>query len=163
MIRCIVAVDSKNGMANDHGIPWDLPADRRYFREQTKNGIVIMGYGTYAEFAEPLPDRLNMVVARKGTELRLGFELITDIFKFLSNCEEDVWIIGGAKLFESTIYLVDELFITQIEGDYSCTKFFSNYSSIFRCVDKESSQTENGISFSFTRWKRTTHLLHKQR
>ncbi len=163
MIRCIVAVDGKNGMANSHGIPWDLPTDRKYFREQTKNGIVIMGYGTYAEFVEPLSDRRNMVVAREGTELRPGFELITNIFEFLRNCEEDVWIIGGAKLFESTIYLADELLITQIEGDYSCTKFFPDYSSVFRRVDTDPSQSENGITYTFTRWKRTTHLLHKQR
>lgn len=163
MIRCIVAVDSKNGMANDHGIPWDLPVDRKYFRDQTKNGIVVMGFGTYAEFAEPLPDRRNMVVGREGTELRPGFELITDIFEFIRISEKDIWIIGGAKLFESTIYLADELLITQIEGDYGCTKFFPDYSSAFRRVDTESSQTENGISFSFTHWKRTTHLLHKQR
>lgn len=163
MIRCIVAVDSKNGMANEHGIPWDLPADRKYFRDQTKDSIVIMGYGTYAEFAEPLPDRRNMVVAREGTELRPGFKLITDIFEFFRNCKEDVWIIGGAKLFESTIYLADELFITQIEGDYHCTKFFPEFSTVFRRVDTETSQKENGITFTFTHWKRTTHLLHKQR
>lgn len=163
MIRCIVAVDQKNGMANDHGIPWDLPADRKYFRDQTKNSIVVMGYGTYAEFTEPLPDRRNLVVGREGTELRPGFELITSVLEFVRSCNEDVWIIGGAKLFETTIYLADELFITQIESDFHCTKFFPGYIDAFRRVDNESSQTENGITFTFTQWKRTTHLLHKQR
>lgn len=163
MIRCIVAVDSKNGMANDHGIPWDLPADRKYFRDQTKNSIVVMGYGTYAEFAEPLPDRRNIVVSREGTDLRPGFELVVDVFEFLKNSTEDVWIIGGAKLFASTIYLADELYITQLEGEFKCTKFFPKYSEAFRRVDTENSKLENGITFSFTHWKRTTHLLHKQR
>lgn len=163
MIRCIVAVDSKNGMANDHGIPWNLPADRKYFRDQTKNSIVVMGYGTYIEFAEPLPERRNIVVSRAGTELRPGFELVVDVNEFLRSCRDDVWIIGGAKLFASTIYLADELFITQIDGDFHCTKFFPVYQDTFRRVDTENSQTENSITFALTHWKRTTHLLHKQR
>lgn len=163
MIRCIVAIDQKNGMANDQGIPWDLPADRAYFREQTKNGIVVMGYGTFAEFREPLPERRNLVVAREGTELQPGFELITDAIDYLRNTKEDVWIIGGAKLFEATIYMADELYITLIEGDFKCTKFFPDYSQAFGRVDNNPSQQENVIKFTFTQWKRTSHLLHKQR
>ena len=90
MIRRIVAVGNKNGMANDHGIPWDLPKDRTYFRDKLKNGIVVMGFGTYKEFSEPLPDRQNVVVARKGTELQQGFEIVSDLITHLRQIQEDV-------------------------------------------------------------------------
>jgi dihydrofolate reductase len=163
MIRCIVAVDSKNGIATENGIPWDLPKDRQYFRSKTVNSTIVMGFGMYQELAEPLPDRRNIVVVREGTKLRPGFEKVTDVIDFLRSTKEDVWVVGGAKIYQATISMLDELYITQIDGDFHCTKFFPEYTDAFRRVDSEPSQTDNGINFTFTHWKRTTHLLHKQR
>jgi dihydrofolate reductase len=163
MIRCIVAIDSKNGLANETGIPWNLPSDKAYFRNQTNGGIVLMGYDTYRKFNKPLVERKNLVVVREGTVLSPGFEHVTNTVEYLRKTTDDIWIIGGSKLFESTVYLADELFITQIDGDFNCTKFFPDYTGIFRQVDTEEPHLENDITYTFTHWKRTTHLLHKQR
>ena len=54
-----------------------------------------MGYRTYKEFKEPLPDRLNYVVVRDNTELRDGFKIITDLGVFLKDFKEkEIWVIG---------------------------------------------------------------------
>ena len=57
-------------------------------------------------------------------------------------------------MFESTIDLADELYITQLDGDWHCTKFFPEFRDKFELKSALSPQTENGITFRFTTWKR---------
>jgi dihydrofolate reductase len=128
MIRCIVAADEKNGIATDDGIPWNLPNDTKYFREKTSTGIVLMGIGTYKEFTNPMHDHINYVATHSEEEIRPGFTKVTDVPDFFKkHATETINNIGGAGLFASTIQLANELFITQIEADFSCTKFFPTY------------------------------------
>ena len=156
MIKAIVAIDEKRGLANDQGIPWQgkLPSDTRYYRDKIKIGLVLMGYGMYAELTKPYPGRINYVATGSKQELREGFEPVEDAREFLINSKEDVWDMGGANLLASTFYLIDELYITQLEGDFHCTKFFPEYEQNFEKVSQSEPKTENGIPFRFTVWKR---------
>jgi dihydrofolate reductase len=156
MIRFIAAIDSKQGLADEHGIPWQrkLPTDIAYFRAKTKGGIVLMGYRTYEEFDKPLPERRNLVASAKAESLRAGFERVHDASKFLKNTKEDVWVIGGAALFASTLDLADELYLTRVKGDFHCTKFFPPFEQDFRLESRSEPQTENGITFRFEVWRR---------
>jgi dihydrofolate reductase len=156
--RLIAAVDAKLGVANDHGIPWQgkLPSDAKYFRDQTSQGIIVMGYGTYQEFTAPLHDRENFVVARPDSgELRAGFVAITDVASFLQQRANDlVWVIGGAALFAATLDSADELYLTRVEQDFDCTKFFPAFSDAFALTSDAVPQVENGITFHFEIWHR---------
>lgn len=154
MIRCIVAIDSKRGMANNEGIPWELPKDIQYFREKTENGSVLMGYATYKEFKKPLHNRINYVANLEEVHLRPGFTLVRDAKEFVQNFRGDLWIIGGAGLFAQTIQFADELFLTRLEGDFKCTKFFPDFEEVFTCVERGKQQDQNGISFRFEVWAR---------
>ncbi len=151
MIRCIAAIDSMRGLATDEGIPWHLPLDQLYFRQQTIHSRMVMGYRTYLEFDKPLPDRQNFVVVREGSEpLREGFQLIKDLPSWLAQQQDDVWVIGGAGLFNVSIHLADELYLTHVEGDFHCTKFFPSYEQDFRVVFQSVAFKDNDISFQFS-------------
>lgn len=158
MLGLIAAVDERLGVANDRGIPWQgqLPTDAHYFREQTAEGVIVMGYGTYQEFASPLHDRENFVVQRPGSgELRPGFVGVTDVESFLHlYSNELVWVIGGAALFAATMRWADRLFLTRLEGDFHCTKFFPSFTDTFALESAAGPQVENGIPFHFEIWRR---------
>ena len=154
MIRFIAALDNQHGIANTKGIPWDLPSDKAYFREKTLNCKVLMGYVTYNEMAEPLPDRKNIVATNKNEDLRAGFEKITSVREFLTNSTEDIWVIGGAGLFASVIDLADELYLTRIDKDFNCTKFFPEFEDNFDLISFTDPRTENNTAFSFQIWNR---------
>ena len=68
--------------------------------------------------------------------------------------EPDIWVGGGASLFASTIDLADELYLTLIDHDFNCTKFFPQYEKDFELLAQTKPQAENGITFRFTTWKR---------
>jgi len=157
MIRSIVAIDEKRGMANNGGIPWQgkIPSDTAYFREKTlSGGIILMGYGTYAEFKQPLHERKNFVATHKVEPLRDGFNKVHDAREFLQQATENVWNIGGAALFEDTLDLNDELYVTKLQGDFDCTKFFPEYEDTFKLVSESEPVVENGITFTFCVYKR---------
>jgi dihydrofolate reductase len=159
MIRLIAAVDSKLGVADDHGIPWQgkIPTDTQYFNDQTSDGIILMGYRTYQEFDKPLHDRVNFVVTRPDSpELRSGFEGVADLTSFLhDHTQELVWVIGGAGLFAASLDAADELYITQLDADFHCTKFFPSFSNNFVMLSSLGPHEESGISFLFEIWQRS--------
>lgn len=156
MIRFIAAIDSKFGMANDHGIPWQgkVPSDVAYFRRKTLGSTVLMGYGTYKEFDSPLPGRTNIVASSSSTSLLPGFELTSDARQFLLSTTSNVWVIGGPGLFAQTLDLADELYLTRIKGDFGCSKFFPEFSHQFKKLSSTEPISENGISLHFEVWRR---------
>lgn len=156
MIRSIVAVDLKRGIATGTGIPWHLPGDVAYFREQTSTGNVVMGRATYEEFDSPLHGRDNFVLTSKTDSLRDGFKPIANLDELVQDSiGTDVWFIGGAGVYASTFSVVDEVLITQVIGDFHCTKFFPAYEGEFTLVESGEEQREANVRYRFERWQRT--------
>jgi len=156
MIRFIAVIDSKQGLADDNGIPWQglLPTDIAFFRSKSIHGNLMMGYGWYVEQKKPLPERKNLVATTKTEPLRPGFEAVHDARAYLQNAKEDIWVGGGALLFASTLDLANVLYITQLKDqDWHCTKFFPPYKDKFQMVSESEPITESGITYTFQVWK----------
>ncbi len=154
MIKAIVAIDNRRGMANDKGIPWHLPSDLKYYRNQTLNGAILMGYGTYKEFAKPFHDRLNYVANPEKVDLKPGFKCVTDARQFLKDFKDDIWVIGGAGLIHEIMDLIEELYITQLQADFKCTKFLPEFKDKFELASESDPITENDVTYTFQVWKR---------
>lgn len=158
MIRAIAAVDSCFGLATDTGIPWHVPADVAHFRSAIASSAVLMGYGTYREFVSPLPDSTNYVATRHGSELREGFVAVDDVESLLTEeLAGDLWVIGGAALYASTLPLVHELALTRVDGDFDCTKFFPPFEGMFGLVTDEAVPPSDDVpAIRFQTWRRAS-------
>lgn len=157
MIRFVAALDKNRGIADDHGIPWKgrIPGDSKYYRDLiSKGGAILMGYGVYKEKTTPYEGGTNYVASRNTEKLRDGFTLVSDAREFQANSKEDVWNLGGAGLFASTIDQADELHLTQLDQAFDCTKFFPEYKDDFKLVSESEPHTENGITYTFQVWTR---------
>lgn len=154
MIRAIVAMDIKQGIADDRGMPWRLPKEHQHFKESTQGTTVIMGYNTYLTFKRPLRNRRNIVWCQKGTVLKEGFYAFENIEDLLLDTTEDMWIIGGATLYASTLRYCKELYITRINRDFNCTKFFPRFDDEFELVSRSKPCQEGGIEYAYERWAR---------
>ena len=154
MMRMVAAIDEKYGLADDAGIPWDLPTDKQYFVNQTRQGIILMGRGTYQEFKQPMHGRTNYVATRSPARLRPGFVAVHDVRAFIGQHKADIiQNIGGAGLFTSTLDLADELVLTRIKADFNCTKFFPHFENDFKLVSQSEPMVENGIEFRYEFWR----------
>jgi len=155
MINLIAAIDIHRGIANNEGIPWKLPLDRHYFKEQIKGSTVIMGKHVYDELEHPFEGCNNFVLTHQVDNLREGFSAVHDLNSFIQEqASETIWVLGGAQLYEQTLPFADQLYITQLDTDFSCSKFFPIFSNNFILLSETPKQKDNNISFSFQIWRK---------
>lgn len=157
MIRQIAAIDSKRGIATDSGIPWTLPGDTAYFHDKTATGVIVMGWATYSEFAAPLHQRDNFVLTADTAPLRSGFRPVVGLDQLAADHpEEDIWVIGGATVYAQTIGEAGELLLTQVAGDFGCTKFFPPYQDDFGLAARSDAHREGGATYRFEVWRHSS-------
>lgn len=128
MIRAILAHDAYWGIGKDGYLPWPKnDDDLAWFKETTLGGTVVMGRNTWESLPKkPLPGRKNSVVSNT-MKFQSDVEVIrSDIYKSrlaIMNYMDDVWIIGGAKLLEDSLDIIDELLLNDVGGVYDCDIF----------------------------------------
>ena len=126
-VKAILACDSDWGIGKDGGLPWPHnPADLKWFKQSTLNHTVVMGKATWDSLpVKPLPNRVNVVVSSSDILAKVDVLSITDLRRRLSSMDpdQDVWIIGGARLIEGMMDYIDEFHLSQINGTYNCDTF----------------------------------------
>ena len=129
MIKAILACDDDWGIGRDGSLPWPHnPADLAWFKENTLNSSVVMGRATWESkgMPKPLPKRHNVVVSSSMRE-QDGVEVVRpDIYKsriVTMNMTDNVWIIGGAQLITGSLDIIDEIWLSRIQGTYNCDTF----------------------------------------
>jgi dihydrofolate reductase len=119
-ISQIVAASLNNVIGKDNGLPWHMPVDAAYFREKTWGHHVVMGRRNYEAEGKPLPGRVNIVLTRKsGLSLRgaLVMQQIEDAIAFAeSRKENELFIIGGAKIYQLAMPFTDRIYLTRIHA-----------------------------------------------
>jgi dihydrofolate reductase len=156
MIRIIVAVDSKWGIAKHGQQPWDLPQDLMYFREQTMRygGHVVIGRKTYQAVGHLFAERETIVVTRFTAAIP-GAIVVNDLDAYLKNSQADLWIAGGGEIYKQALPYADELYITHIAADFECDTFFPPVNSPeFRKISEVGPYTESGVPSTQAVYKR---------
>lgn len=118
-MKLIVACDPKGGIGYDGRLPWtNLQGDLPRFKELTTGKVILMGRNTWESLPKkPLPNRINVVVTRQDIE---DVTTITSLPDRDTMDLNDVWLIGGAQLINSSWHLVDEVHLTRTLTEYTC-------------------------------------------
>ena len=118
-MNLIVAVDKNWAIGHENDLLFSLPGDMKHFRTLTTGGTVIMGRKTLDSFPEgkPLPNRRNIVLSRQEGLHYENAECYHSLEEALMQCDywEDIYIIGGATVYEQAMPLADRLLITHVE------------------------------------------------
>lgn len=95
------------------GIPWDYPGDRRRLRRLTRGSTIVLGRLTWESLPRrPMRDRRNLVVAGSPVP---GAETFPSVRAALETCAgEDVWFLGGTRIYLEAMAYADFLDITEI-------------------------------------------------
>jgi dihydrofolate reductase len=118
-ISIIVARSTQGVIGRDNELPWRLPADLKHFKSTTLGHPIIMGRNTWESLGRPLPDRRNIVISRTPGFSAEDAETFSSLEDALSACEtsDQVFIIGGAQVYEQAIEFADEMIITEVQID----------------------------------------------
>ena len=145
MISLIAAVGKNYELGKDNKLIWHFKKDMEYFKEVTTGKTVVMGRKTYESIGRPLPNRRNIVITSRMLE---GVETVKTIDEIL-DIHDDIFIIGGASIYEEFIKYADKIYLTLIDKEYDADTYFPTFdeNQFKKTVIKE--ETENDIKLTF--------------
>ena len=117
MINIIAAVANNRAIGFQNKLIYWLPNDLKRFKALTTGHTIIMGRNTFLSLPKgALPNRRNIVLSRSVKEFS-GCDVYPSLEEALTHCapDEDVYIIGGASVYEQALPLADRLCLTEID------------------------------------------------
>ncbi len=154
-IKFIAAIDANRGIGKNGKLPWDLPNDRAQFYEKVKNGHVLMGSSTYSELRGKIEHIAHCTIFSSHKYGADDIQTVDDPLKYMKTLNSDVWVIGGASIYELLMPFADELHITQIEAIFDCDRYFPEFKKNFSLAEESPPMLENDITYKFQVWKRS--------
>ena len=135
-VNAILACDDEWGIGKNNELPWPRnDYDMKWFRDNTKDGVVVMGRKTWESIgSKPLTKRVNIVVTTqelmyadtKDKPAATWSGSMVDCINYLRAMHRDrnIWIIGGANIYRQSVPFCDHVYLTRMEGRYNCDAFF---------------------------------------
>ena len=153
MISIIAAISQNNVLGNKGAIPWHLSSDLKMFKAKTLNHPIIMGRSTFEANGKVLKGRTNIVLTTDKNYSHEGIVVvhnIEDALKVAKDSEgsDEIFIIGGAKIFEQFLDKVETIYLTIIYKDFEGDTFFNPDLSEWYLVNSEEHENEE-FKYSF--------------
>lgn len=125
----IWAMDRNRLIGANNAMPWHLPNDLAYFMRTTKGHTVMMGRKTFESLNRtPLKNRHNIVITRDREYLAEGCTVMHSLEEAIEACgDEEVFVIGGAQIYEQAYPYADKLYITQINHAFKGDSWFPQF------------------------------------
>lgn len=119
-ITLIAAVAENGVIGRDGGLPWHLPEDLKRFQRVTRGHTVVMGRRTFESLPGPLKDRRNLVITSNRGYRTEGAEVVHSLEEAVDAAEnggaDELFILGGAVLYEAALPIADRLDLTRVEA-----------------------------------------------
>ena len=161
-INIIAAVARNRAIGNGNKLIYWLPNDLKRFKQLTTGHTIVMGRNTYLSLPKgALPNRRNVVLSRTAfaagctTESRAeqypGCDVYPTLEAALQSCgaDEDVYIIGGARVYEQAIDMADRLCLTEVDDTpQEADAFFPDYSG-WKEASRETHEKDEKHSYRY--------------
>lgn len=127
-------------IGNGNKIPWHLPEDFKWFKKMTTGQIIVMGRKTFESIGRPLPNRATVVLSRTNFHFP-GVQTISDLDK-ISNAKNsagdtpEIFICGGAQIYEQTMPLCTDLYLTLVKRIVEGDAFFPPFEDKFQLAEE---------------------------
>lgn len=130
-LSMIAAMGKNRVIGKDNDMPWHLPADLQHFKKTTLGSPIIMGRKTYDSIGRPLPGRLNIILSR-NTRLEIeGCSVVNSLEDAIDLAEKtdasEIFITGGAHLYDKFLENADRLYLTLIDEKFDGDTYFPDY------------------------------------
>ncbi len=124
MINMIVAMCKNREIGKNNNLLFHLPEDLKYFKKMTLGHVVIMGSKTFYSLPNgALPNRENIVITRtncKSENVHIAhsvedaIKLARELVSQNKDGQKQIFIIGGASIYEQCMPYAERLYITYI-------------------------------------------------
>lgn len=163
-ISIIAAIAGKKRvLGKEGGMAWHIPGELKRFKEITMGHPIIMGRKTYQSIGRPLPGRTNIVITRDQDFQADGVLVVHSLDEALVRAKseiatpssrnddfspsplmgegrgegDEIFIIGGAQIYEQALPLTDKLYLTVIKNEIDGDVFFPDYSMFTKVISEK--------------------------
>ncbi|MCR5732715.1 MAG: dihydrofolate reductase [Sphaerochaetaceae bacterium] len=159
-MQAILHCDNKWGIGKNGTLMFSIPKDMKFFRATTLNKVVVMGARTLDSFpnGKPLKKRVNIVLSTTIDQKRAqedDFILVRsmeDLFAEIRKYKEDeVFVIGGAKLYKALLPYTSKVLVTKVDADGGADTFFTNLDldGSWKLTEESEAEEDNGYTIRF--------------
>lgn len=153
-INIIAAVAKNRAIGFENKLLYWLPNDLKRFKALTTGHTIVMGRHTYESLPKgALPNRRNVVLSRTSTDFP-GCDCYHSLEEAIKSCsdDEDVYIIGGEKVYQQAMDIADRLCLTEIDDTPSqADAYFPSYDKEAWSIEsKEEHVADERHKYSYT-------------
>lgn len=127
----IGAIGKNNELGKDNKLIWYIPNDLKFFKENTINHTIVMGYNTFLSLPKLLEKRKHIVLTHKNVDLPkevIVYDNINSVLDYAKSNEEEIFIIGGASIYKQFIDYSNKMILTEIDStDEYADAYFPNF------------------------------------
>ncbi len=140
-VSIIAAIGQNRELGGGNDLLWRISPDLKRVKELTMGHPLIMGRKTYDSIGRPLPGRTNIVVTTaqiciEGCLIMHSLEEALEAAHAID--EEEIFIFGGASIYEAAIPHVDRLYLTLVHAtDSTADVYFPDYSAFTKEIARE--------------------------
>lgn len=151
IVSAIAAIAGEKRVLGKQGkIPWNIPADAKFFKDTTVGHPVIMGRTTYLSIGKPLIGRTNIVVTRNPDFFAKGIIVVHSIDEAIEQAkkidDKEIFVIGGGEIYKEALSKTDRLYLTVIDKEIKGDTFFPDYGQFKKVISKVPGES-NGYKF----------------
>lgn len=156
-VSIIAAVGKNRELGKNNELIWHFKEDMKFFRETTSGSAVIMGRKTFESLPKALPGRKNIVITSTPAYNAPGAMTAGSITEALKMAQgSEIFIIGGAKVYEQFLPLCDKIYLTEIEAECAAADtFFPHFEKSLYSAKIIAEKEEGGTKFS--------HILYQKK
>ena len=167
-LSIIVAIAQNGAIGKNNDLLWHLGSDLKRFKQLTMGHPVVMGRKTWESLPKkPLPGRQNIVMTNNPDFEAEGATVVHSVnglFKALKDCDEEVFVMGGAAIYETLLPFTKRLYITRVYRDYDADVYFPTIDmSEFTLVKfgEPMYDEESGLDYAYEEYDRKMGLRFK--
>ena len=154
-ITLIAAIGDNNCLGKDNKLLWHIPEDLKFFKEHTIGKQIILGRKTLESLPGLLPKRKHLVLTHQDlpeNENLIVFHNIEDLLKYINNLDEEVMVIGGAKIYKEFLPYCKYLYLTLVDLEKEADTFFPEFDKTLYDAEIIKKCTEDGADFTFMKY-----------
>jgi dihydrofolate reductase len=153
-LSLIVAMAQNRVIGQNKQMPWHLSADLKKFKQITMGSPIIMGRKTFEAIGRPLPGRENIIVSRNRDYTVENCTVCLSVDEAINRCcqqDREVFVIGGATLYQQTMQQADRLYLTQIHRDFVGDTYFPEIDQSQWMIQEQSIvENDPDVDFSYS-------------
>ncbi len=163
-LSIIAAVADNNVIGRDNQLPWHMPADLKWFKALTSGHHLLMGRRTFESIGKALPGRITVVITRSAELAPEGVAIARSLDEAIGKAEAsgdgEIFIGGGAEIFNQAIHRADRMYLTRVHTEPEGDTFFPEFDDVneWRLVDSEHHEADerNPHPYSFLTYARSS-------